>query len=409
MPSIVAGLDFGTSNSAIGFATASDVRLHRFEHGAQATPTALFFDEDDNALVCGHEAETRFLGGHDGRYLRALKSILGTSLADESTRMGKRLWSFRTLLTRFITHMKDEAERAAGVGITLLVAGRPVRFVDEDDGRDQTAEALLHKVLQDAGFEEVQFVYEPVAALTDCVSALEDPKIVLVADIGGGTSDFTIARASGSDGARKFEVLASHGVHIGGTDLDKRLSLKAVMPSFGLGSQMRALTSDVILPVPPGLYSDLATWQTIPFCYTHAMRREVRDVMRLALEPERLGLLLEILEQQLGYRLTTEVERAKIALSDIETATVSLNELEAFGGIAIRQSALLEIFARSLDRVAETVAETLRMADVDGGAVDHLVMTGGSTLLPDMRRALSACVSNARIVRSDPLPQSPTA
>ena len=164
MPSIVAGLDFGTSNSAIGFATPNDVRLHRFEHGAQATPTALFFDEDDNALVCGHEAETRFLGGYDGRYLRALKSILGTSLADESTRMGKRPWPFRTLLSRFITHMKEEAERAAGVEITRLVAGRPVRFVDEDDGRDQAAEALLHKVLQDTGFEEVQFVYEPVAA-----------------------------------------------------------------------------------------------------------------------------------------------------------------------------------------------------------------------------------------------------
>ena len=140
MKKIVAGLDFGTSNSAIGYASGTALDLHTFEHGGQSVPTALFYDEEEGVLVSGPDAEARFLQGHEGRYLRALKSILGTSLADDATRMGSRSWPFRSLLTSFLISVKKSVEQAAGAEISGLVAGRPVRFAA--DPRTATAKRL---------------------------------------------------------------------------------------------------------------------------------------------------------------------------------------------------------------------------------------------------------------------------
>lgn len=405
MKKIVAGLDFGTSNSAIGHASGNALDLHTFEHGGQSVPTALFYDEEEGVLVSGHDAEARFLQGHEGRYLRALKSILGTSLADDATRMGARSWPFRSLLSSFLISVKKSVEQATGGEIAGLVAGRPVRFVDEDDTRDARAEALLREVLEEVGFGPVHFVYEPVAALIDADAAMPDAEHVLVADIGGGTSDFTLARRSPDAAAREiagFEILASHGVHIGGTDLDKRLSLKAVMPAFGHGTEMKALTSDVLLPVPPGYYSDLATWQKIHFCYSYAMKRDVRAVLRQALQPEKVARLLELLERQLGHRLANAVEEMKIALSDSEVATLDFTDMDDLPAITVDRPALARHFAPLEQRVAGAARETLGRAGVRPEQVGHIVLTGGSTLLPDMRRTLMDVVPAARIVPSDP-------
>ncbi|MEO9900930.1 Hsp70 family protein [Nisaea sp.] len=405
MKPIVAGLDFGTSNSAIGYASGNALDLHRFEHGGQSVPTALFYDEEEGVLVSGHDAETRFLQGHEGRYLRALKSILGTSLADDVTRMGARSWPFRSLLTSFLIAVKKSVETASGGEIAGLVAGRPVRFVDEDETRDKRAETLLREVLEEAGFGPVHFVFEPVAALIDAEAAMQDPVYVLVADIGGGTSDFTLARRSADGGSKEvagFEILANHGVHIGGTDLDKRLSLKAVMPAFGYGTEMKALTSDVMLPVPASYYSDLATWQKIHFCYTYAMKQDVREVMRQAVDPEKIELLLELLERQLGHRLVNAVEGVKIALSDKDAAVLDFPYIDDLPAIEVDRVALAQHFAPLEQQVAKAAEETLAMAGVRPEDVGHIVLTGGSTLLPDMRRVITGCVPAAQIVPSDP-------
>jgi hypothetical chaperone protein len=405
MTPFVAGLDFGTSNSAIGYATAGAVRLYRHENGSQAIPTALFWDDEDKALFCGQEAETRFLQGHEGRYLRALKSILGTSLAEDATRLGGRSWTFRSLLVRFVADLKNSVEKSLGAELTRLVAGRPVRFVDDDDRSDAAAESLLLDVLEECGFRDVQFIPEPVAALIDSEQHLHDARFILVADIGGGTSDFSLARRSGGTGpnpAGRFDVLANHGTHIGGTDLDRSLSLHAVMPHLGYGSRMRASASDAALPVPAGYFVDLATWQKIPFCYAPARRREVRTVLRHALEPEKLGRLVEVLERQLGHDLATAVERAKMALSSGPAATLAFADIADMPAVDVSREALARCFGPSLEQIALAARRTLAMAGVPGDRIDHLVLTGGSTLLPDVRQAIVGCVQNARIVASDP-------
>lgn len=396
--SINAGLDFGTSNTAIGYASPTALTLATFSHGAPSTPSALFFDEEEGLLISGREAEERFLEGQEGRYLRALKSILGTSLAQESTRLGRRSWPFKALLQHFIADVRNQAEAEAGADIRHVVAGRPVRFDDDDDAKDKEAEATLEAVLRSAGFDEVSFVYEPVAALLSVEEELEGAEYAFVADIGGGTSDFSVALRRG----QTTEILANHGIHIGGTDLDRRMSLEAVMPSLGYGSTMRALASDAVLPVPPIYFTELATWQKIHFCYTQALMREVKEVRRLAFEPEKIGRLIEVMDQRLGHHLANQVEQAKIALSGRRETHIALADAEGWPQIPVGREALDLWFDPARRALQAAVGEALARAGLTADRIKHLVLTGGSTLLPVIRDGLRSCLPNAAIVPCDP-------
>lgn len=401
---VAAGLDFGTSNSAIGFVRDGQPTLHRFGDGRTVVPSALFYSDDENRLLFGTEAETCFMAEDDGRYLRALKSILGTSLTEERTILGGRPWPFQTLLERFVGYLKADVERREGTTLSNLVAGRPVRFSD-DDARDAEAEDYLRDVLREAGFADIRFLFEPVAALLDASAQMEAPHLVLVADIGGGTSDFTIARAR-ADGTSapgdRFEILANHGVHIGGTDLDRRISLDAVMPQLGLGSQTRSLTSQEILPVPASYFGDLASWHKIHLFYSPKNRAEIADIRRLALEPEKIDRLLHVMDNRLGHRLAARVEELKIRLGTGGSLAVTLPGLPDATPPALDDARLRRAIAPELHALNQAVARTLELAGVRAGEIDHLVLTGGTTLLPSVRETLGACVPDAALVSSDP-------
>ena len=401
---LAAGLDFGTSNSAIGFVRDGTPVLHRFEDGRTVVPSALFYSEDDRELLFGTQAEACFLAEDDGRYLRALKSILGTSLTEERTILGGRPWPFRELLKRFVTFLKDDVERREGATLSSLVAGRPVRLNDDPD-RDAEAEAYLRDILLEAGFGEVRFVYEPVAAMIDAGDLMEDPRLVMVADIGGGTSDFSVARwhpDGRGTGADRFEILANFGVRIGGTDLDRRISLDTAMPLLGLGSQTRSLTSKEILPVPASYFGDLATWHKIHLFYSAKNRSEIVDIQRLALEPEKIDRLLHVMDHRLGHRLAARVEELKIRLGSGGETALELPDLGDVTVPAVDAARLRHAIRDELDRLRHAVTHTLEIAGVDARDVDHMVLTGGTTLLPVVRDTLAAGVPGAKLVSSDP-------
>ena len=196
--------------------------------------------------------------------------------------------------------------------------GRPVRFVDDDDAADTRAQSVLETIARRVGFREVAFVYEPIAAAHHYEQTIEREELVLVADIGGGTSDFSVIRLGPQHRGRadrSQDVLATAGVRIGGTDFDSALNLAAVMPLLGLGTQL----VEKNLPMPNALYHELATWATINFAYTYKNEREIADLVALAGEPEKVERLLTVVQQRLGHRLAFAVEDAKIALSADET------------------------------------------------------------------------------------------
>ena len=316
---IACGLDFGTSNSAIGVARDNAAALAPLEAGNTLMPSAVFFDyETKGRVLFGSEAIAAYVGQTEGRLMRALKSILGSPLIDEKTSLGSRMVPLAEVVEIFVRHLKRKAEAFAGQEITSVVHGRPVRFVDDDDKADAKAQEVLEAIARRAGFRDVAFVYEPIAAAHHYEQTVESEELVLIADIGGGTSDFSIVRLGPQRrerADRDGDVLANAGVRVGGTDFDTALSLAAVMPLLGLGTHL----VEKNLPMPNALYYELATWATINFAYTHKNERELAELLADACEPEKVGRLLKVVRQRLGHRLAFAVEDAKIALSAADT------------------------------------------------------------------------------------------
>src|ERR1700726_1904360 len=316
------GLDFGTSNTTLGTIVGNVPVLAVLETGHTTIPSAIFY-EVDGAVVIGRKAIEAYVDGAPGRLMRSLKSVLGTALIDETTKLGRERASFRDVIAYYLGAVKRRAEQATGRELCNLVHGRPVHFVDNDPAADRKAEQTLRGIAQDIGFDEVTFQFEPIAAALDYERQISTEEIALIADIGGGTPDFSIVRLSPerhSQIDRRADILANDGVRIGGTDFDRQLSLGVVMPLFGFGSAMKRAA----LEVPSRYFHDLATWSNINRMYEPRVMTELRQVRHEAREPALLDRLVRVVEEQRGHTLAMEVEEAKIALSGTRRANIAL-------------------------------------------------------------------------------------
>ena len=394
---IACGLDFGTSNSAIGVARDGTAALAPIEAGNTLIPSAVFFDyETRGRVLFGNEAIAAYVGQTEGRLMRALKSILGSPLIDEETSLGGRKVPLREVVEIFVRHLKHKAEAFAGQEITSAVHGRPVRFVDDDDKADARAQVVLEAIARQAGFRDVTFVYEPIAAAHQYEQTVQKEELVLIADIGGGTSDFSVVRVGPQRRGRADrgdDVLANAGVRVGGTDFDTALSLAAVMPLLGLGSKL----VEKNLPMPNAPYHELATWPTINFAYTYKNERALAELASLAREPKKVERLLTVVRQRLGHRLAFAVEDAKIALSAEQRAAVPLSFLEAGLAITATRVGFDRAIDARLDRLHKAASDCIAAAGLKPPAIDTIFLTGGSSRVPSVRAAIGRAAPSARL------------
>ncbi|MFY0311413.1 Hsp70 family protein [Leisingera sp. D0M16] len=386
------GIDFGTSNSAAGLAVAGRPWLVEMEPGEQTLPTAVFFAAHTRQMRIGHSATRALISGEEGRFMRALKSLLGTSLLHEERRLGGERISFATIIARFLAELKRRAEAATHMQFTHALSGRPVRFHSKDADRDVQAEKDLRACYLAAGFQDVLFMYEPEAALR---AAAPSPGLGLIVDIGGGTSDFTAFEQSAEGSTR---ILASHGVRLGGTDFDRQLSIHHVMPLLGRGSQIRNTFGGGTLPAPNRLFNDLATWQLIPFLYSPESRRAAQDLAANAVEPEKLARLVSVLEDELGHELAFAVERGKIRANGAEnTAAIDLKLLQRGLSVPLPAAGMNQTLAEQTRAIGLCAAETLNQAGISAAQVDRIVMVGGSSLLAAVQAEMRSLCPNARV------------
>ncbi|MDR7036246.1 putative chaperone protein [Methylobacterium sp. BE186] len=393
------GLDFGTSNTTLGRWHDGGPRLLPLEDGQVTIPSAIFFAPGREAVI-GRAAMTAYVEGVPGRLMRSLKSVLGSSLLEETTQVGRERLRFRDVIARYLAGVKARAEAEAGAAFDTVVHGRPVHFVDDDPDGDRKAEAALRAIAESIGFRHVSFQYEPIAAALDYEQGIAREELALIADIGGGTSDFSIVRLSpgrhrGAD--RAEDILANDGVRIGGTDFDRMLSLGTVMPLLGLGSPMRR--GD--LAVPNAYFHDLATWSSINRLYNPKTLREIEETRRDAGRPELLGRLHAVVEAERGHSLAMAVEGAKIETSESGGARLELGWVESGLAAEIDRDGLVRHTGDLARRIAERVGRCLRQAGVGAEAIDALFLTGGSTGLPHVRAALTSCLPQARVVEGD--------
>jgi len=407
-PAAACAIDFGTSNSAVARARrdasgATRIELAALEDGAGSMPTAVFYDGEDGSRQFGRAAIAAYIDGCDGRLMRSIKSILGSDLMDEATEMpqGPPI-RYLDVVIAYLRQLKRRAEAHWQQPLDRAVIGRPVFFVDDDPARDAKAQQTLLQAAQVAGFAEPRFQFEPLAAALDYESRLsrgDGERRVLVADIGGGTSDFSVVRASAAAHGmadRRGDILANHGVHIAGTDFDRAVNLAAIMPLLGyLGEGPGGL------PVPSKIYFDLATWHLINTTYLPNRLVELR-LMRPMYDDERAHRrLLDVLRRHRGHDLAARAEAAKIAVSETGATTIDLGLIEP--GLVQpyaegQQAAVLEA---DVARIVGVAQETVRRAGLTAAQVDVLFFTGGSTGLGSLVAKLAAAFPQAEAIRGD--------
>jgi hypothetical chaperone protein len=394
------GIDFGTSNSAVAIRGAGPPRLLSIQHGATSVPTAVFFSFDDDSTTFGHEALERYFSREPGRYMRAIKSVLGTQLFEETTQIKLKQYTFSEITAAFLRFLRAAAGANLAGPPTSVVLGRPAFFVDDDPAADAAAEGQLAAAARAAGFEQVAFQFEPIAAALDYEQRVDAEEIALVADIGGGTSDFSVVRVSperARSSDRREDILAFTGVHIGGTDFDRQLGLATVMPALGLGSPLRRKGLDA----PSWYFFDLATWHRINFLYDAKVLAEVRGVLRDSAQPKKIARLLRVLEQSKGHELLAGVEAAKIELSRADLATLDLDDSVADVTVEIARAQLEAAVADSLRRIRSRIDDVLRLAGLTPAAVSAVFLTGGATRMPSLRKSIAAAVPAARLIAGD--------
>lgn len=398
------GIDFGTSNSAAVWREDNGpVQPLRLEGDDFALPTALFFNAEDRRVHFGRDAVAQYLTGADGRLMRSLKSLLGSALLLEKTEVNGRPMSFQDIIGIFLKEIVARARaQTGGAEPDRVVLGRPVHFVDDDPERDALAQQMLLDAAHAAGLRNVGFQFEPIAAAFDYEQRVTKDSLVLVADIGGGTSDFTVVRlgpqrARQPAHERSGDVLATRGVHVAGTDFDQKLSLEHAMPLLGFRH-----TGPDGREVPSGVFFDLATWHLIHWRY---VPRAMREAQALRVNYTDLNLhrrLMTVLDERLGHHLAGDVERAKIATSQSGGAAVlDLSYIERGLRSGFDAQAMTQYLAALLARVAQCAQACVTQAGLSVGDLDAIYLTGGSSALRPFQEALRLAFPGIPLVEGD--------
>lgn len=395
------GIDFGTSNSAVAAVDAGGMaRLLPLEGDAFTLPTAVFFNAEDKTVHFGREAVALYLAGVDGRLMRSLKSLLGSPLMQEHTAVGWGEWRFQDIISRFLSEIAARARLTVPNLGRRVVLGRPVHFVDEAPERDRQAQEALSQAALAAGFEEVGFELEPIAAAFDYERRLTRETLVLVVDIGGGTSDFSLVRLGpqrAQQADRSADILATSGVHIGGTDFDRKLNLSHVMPLLGLGH-----TGARGRQVPSAVFFDLATWHLINFLYTSRVMDRARDLRGDYANTRLHDRLMTVLHERLGHRLASEVEQAKIDCSvHAQAARIALDEVEPGLVSAVEPAQMAANLDDLLAQVVACAQVCVDRAGLAGRGPDAIYLTGGSAALQTLQARIAAQFPGVALVQGD--------
>lgn len=373
----ILAIDFGTSNSAAALAVDGRPFRIALEDGQDTLPTAVFFPADRGPMRLGHSAARALTAGEDGRYMRALKSALGTELMGQVRTIGGRRRDLSEIIAGFLSALRERAEAATGLRFRRALSGRPVRFHSRHPDRDARALADLRACYLAAGFESVDFCLEPEAAVLATHGLGGGAGVGLVVDVGGGTTDFSLFDMQ--DGQPR--ILASSGIRLGGTDFDHAVSLSHAMPLLGHGGELRREFGPGRLPVPPALHVDLARWEKIPFLYTPEILRDAQRMAALAVDGRALGRLVDVLRDELGHDIAFAVERGKIAANRTGSARISLAPVEPGLSAPITAGTLAAALSGFRAQIEAAAMETLGKAGIAPRTVRHVMLVGGSSLM----------------------------
>jgi hypothetical chaperone protein len=385
------GIDFGTTNSAVAIATdAGDVQLVPLT-GAPHWRTVLYF-EPGGALTAGAPAIARYLETEgDGRLIQSIKSHLASATFSRTTIFGRR-WQLEDMIAAYLRQIRAAAPIDLG---TRAVVGRPVRYWGAESADDDArAVARMRDALGKAGFDEVVFEYEPVGAAARYAAGLAREEQIVVADFGGGTTDFSVVRVPSGT------VLATGGIGVSGDAFDARVIDAIVAPALGRGTRYRDEMGGEA-PVPAWIYGHLRRWHYLSFLKEASTLRLLDRVARGALEPARIERLQRVVDEDLGMGLHRAVEGAKVRLSKRDRDRVALDEIEL--DLAVTRTSFEGWLADDLAAIDRVLEDVLARAGVAANDVDRVFATGGTSLVPVVRERLAARFGADKLVGGEEL------
>jgi hypothetical chaperone protein len=407
------GVDFGTTNSALAVAGEDGVpRLARFAREGGETDvfrSLLYFERDADAggrvrELAGPRAIERWLEADEkGRLMQSLKSFLAARDFSATTVFGAS-YRIEALVAIVLRELRREAEQRFGPLGRRVVAGRPVRFAAQASPEDeQLALTRLRAAFHNAGFEDVVFEYEPVAAAYWYERGLDHDELIVIGDFGGGTSDFSLLRVGpGARGRRAQALLGNAGVALAGDAFDGRIVREVVAPLLGYGTRYRSIFGRE-LHVPGWIYTHLQRWHHVSFLKSPRTLQLLFDLCREALEPEKLQALLALVRADQGFVLHRSVEATKLALSAAERAPFRFAVPPVRAEADVSRSAFEEWIAEDLAAIAGCVDDLLDGAQVKPGDVDRVFLTGGSSLVPAVRRLFTQRFGEAKLAGGNEL------
>jgi hypothetical chaperone protein len=396
------GLDFGTTNSVVSRADgAGESELVPFvgEHatGAVFRSALCFWHDEDVRGGVAHEAGPWAIAEylewpHDSRFIQSFKSVAASPLFEHATVFEKR-YRFEELGRLFLGRLVAHAGGALDDRPAQIVVGRPVEYAGA------RADPALARQRYDKMFEgfgtQIHYVYEPLGAAYSYASRLSEPATILVADFGGGTSDFSIVRVAEPGAARRCVPLGSAGIGIAGDRFDYRIVDRLILPLLGKGGLYRSF--DKILEIPRSYFADFADWSRLALMRNRKTLDELKRLQRSAVEPEAIGRMIALIDNELGYPLYDAVGQLKRALSSDDNAGFRFSgaglEIEA----EVNRTEFETWIAEDLARIEQTIDAALAKAGVEANAIDRVFLTGGSSLIPAIRAMFVARFGEDRI------------
>ncbi len=400
---VALGIDFGTTNTVVALGDGSyRARLVAFDTPNDPATTfrsTLSFNHDPEAptgrvINAGPWAIEAYLDDPgETRFIQSFKSYAASPVFSETQILGRR-YTFEDMLSAFLLRLRDKGGETLSAAGGRVIVGRPVRFVGA-----AADPALALKRYQTAferlGFTDILYAYEPVAAAFFFARRLDQDATVLVADFGGGTSDFSIVRFERKAGVLSARALGQSGVGVAGDAFDYRIIDNLVSPALGKGSSYRDF--DNVLTAPNRYFTSFARWDQLALMRASRDMRDIRSLVRKSLEPEKIERLVELLDGNYGYPLYQSVSRLKEALSAEASALFAFNA----GSISIEQRVERDAFtgwiAQELVLIEGAVDKALADADLTPDQIDRVFLTGGSSFVPAVRAIFEARFDKAKI------------
>jgi hypothetical chaperone protein len=407
----VVGIDFGTTNSSVALAISdAEVQLASFSLLGEDTfsfRSVIYLEpwKAENGVrrvrsFTGPAAIEQYLEAEKkGRLIQSLKSYLA-SRSFTGTSIFGRHYTLERLVAQMLSDLREKAEQQFGQPVRHALAGRPIRFVGaESDADDTHAVTRLRSAFELAGFESVEFEFEPVAAAYSYESTLDRDELILIGDFGGGTSDFSLLRVGlevRRRGRTAADTLGISGVALAGDAFDARTVRKLVSPALGSDSLAQSLNK--MLPaVPAWIYSNLERWHYLSFLRTRDVMEILRSARLRAVEPKKIQALTDLIEEDLGYQLHQAVQRVKFELSRANSAEFRFSDGSMDLHIPVTRVDFEAWIANDLEVIEGSVDSLLAASGTDPRQVDRVFLTGGTSFVPAVRRIFARRFGEERV------------